>query len=143
MSSTSAMSTPLSPDDISRIIGRTTTALGEIAQVLLEEILPRMSSTQAAQTQAHVSKIVNGLVRALVQETNNGNEHPSLLQQLYTMLQQDVAPVTPSDVQVSDERLLAIVDRVESWRDLVQTGALESPDELEAALLALNLDEQS
>lgn len=102
-----------------------------------------MSSTQAAQTQAHVSKIVNGLVRALVQETNNGNEHPSLLQQLYTMLQQDVAPVTPSDVQVSDERLLAIVDRVESWRDLVQTGALESPDELEAALLALNLDEQS
>ena len=111
--------------------------------MLLEEILPRMTTTQVAQTQAHVSKIVNGLVRDFVQETNNGNEHPSLLQQLYTMLQQDVAPVTPSGVQVSDERLLAIVDRVESWRDLVQTGALESPDELEAALLALNLDEQS
>jgi len=143
MSSTSVISTPLSPDDISRIISRLTTALGEIAQVLLEEILPRMMTTQVAQTQAHVSKIVNGLVRDFVQETNNGNEHPSLLQQLYTMLQQDVAPVTPSGVQVSDERLLAIVDRVESWRDLVQTGALESPDELEAALLALNLDEQS
>jgi len=143
MSSTNAMSTPLSPDDISRIIGRLTTALGEIAQVLLEDILPRMSTTQVAQTQGHVSKIVNGLVRDFVQETNNGNEHPSLLQQLYTMLQQDVAPVTPSDVQVSDERLLAIVDRVESWRDLVKTGAFESPDELEAALLALNLDEQS
>jgi len=139
------MSTPLSPDDISRIIGRLTTALGEIAQVLLDEVLPRMSSTQAAQTQAHVSKIVNGLVRALVQETNNGNEQSSPLQQLCTMLQRDqmVAPVTPSDVQVSDERLLAIVDGVESWRDLVQTGAFESSDDLEAALLALNLDEQS
>jgi len=139
------MSTPLSPDDISRIIGRLTTALGEIAQVLLDEVLPRMSSTQAAQTQAHVSKIVNGLVRALVQETNNGNEQSSPLQQLCTMLQRDqmVAPVTPSDVQVSDERLLAIVDGVESWRDLVQTRAFESSDNLEAALLALNLDEQS
>jgi len=139
------MSTPLSPDDISRIIGRLTTALGEIAQVLLDEVLPRMSSTQAAQTQAHVSKIVNGLVRVLVQETNNGNEQSSPLQQLCTMLQRDqmVAPVTPSDVQVSDERLLAIVDGVESWRDLVQTGAFESSDDLEAALLALNLDEQS
>ena len=139
------MSTPLSPDDISRIIDRLTTALGDIAQVLLDEVLPRMSSTQAAQTQAHVSKIVNGLVRVLVQETNNGNEQSSPLQQLCTMLQRDqmVAPVTPSDVQVSDERLLAIVDGVESWRDLVQTRAFESSDNLEAALLALNLDEQS
>jgi len=137
------MSAPLSPDDISRIIGRITTALGEIAQLLLDAVRPHISSTQAAQTQVHIPAIVNGLVRVLVQETNNGNEQSSPLQRLYTMAQQDqmVAPVTPSDVRVSDERLLVIVDKVESWRDLVQTIAFGTSNDLEAALLALNLDE--
>ena len=67
------MSTPLSPDDISLIISRITTALGEIAQLLLDAVRPHISSTQAAQTQAHIPAIVNVLVRVLVQETNNGN----------------------------------------------------------------------
>jgi len=137
------MSTPLSPDDISLIISRITTALGEIAQLLLDAVRPHISSTQAAQTQAHIPAIVNVLVRVLVQETNNGNEQSSPLQRLYTMVQQNtmVAPVTPSDVRVSDERLLVIVDKVESWRDLVQTIAFGTSDDLEAVLLALNLDE--
>ena len=137
------MSTPFSPDDISLIISRITTALGEIAQLLLDAVRPHISSTQAAQTQAHIPAIVNVLVRVLVQETNNGNEQSSPLQRLYTMVQQNtmVAPVTPSDVRVSDERLLVIVDKVESWRDLVQTIAFGTSDDLEAVLLALNLDE--
>lgn len=58
------------------------------------------------------------------------------------MLQQYqmVASVTPSDVQVSDERLLALVHEIESQRDLVQTEAFETWPDLEAALLALGLD---
>ena len=145
MSSINTMSTPLSPGDISRIIGRLTTAIGEIAQLLLDAVMPHRSSTQEAETQVYMSAIVNGFVRVLVQGTNNENENSSPLQRLYTMLQQDqtVAPATPSDVRVSDARLLVIVDRAERWRDLVQTVAFGTSEDLEAAFSALNLDEQS
>jgi hypothetical protein len=140
------MSLPLSPNNLSQLISRLTTAVKELVRMLLEALAPQFSPTLATHMQRTVRRLVNEVVLFLVEDTDYdiGLPRHMLLQArrgssfTISLRDQKIAPVTPSNIRASDKRMLDIVHDLENLAQMGEAGARKG---LEAALSVLAVGE--